>query len=110
MIPCRLHRIVISVKWRSGKDQLLRAQAFLKYVQVKRGRSNILLRSCPQENFVRLQAVLIVLVLLLARKSPAQRVFDSHVHLWEGEKSLRQYEAAAKTAGIDLVGLGGMWF
>jgi len=42
--------------------------------------------------------------LLLARKSPAQQVFDSHVHLWEGEKSLRQYETEAKTAGIDLVG------
>src|ERR1700693_209177 len=62
-----------------------------------------------QENFVRLQTVLIALVLLLARKSPAQQVFDSHVHLWEGEKSLRQYETEAKTAGIDLVGFGGMW-
>ncbi len=60
---------------------------------------------------MRLQTVLILLVvLLLARKSPAQQVFDSHVHLWEGEKSLRQYEAEAKTAGIDLVGFGGMWF
>ena len=59
---------------------------------------------------MRLQTVLIALVLLLARKSPAQQVFDSHVHLWEGEKSLRQYEAEAKTAGIDLVGFGGMWF
>jgi hypothetical protein len=48
--------------------------------------------------------------LLLTRKSPAQQVFDNHVHLWEGEKSLRQYEAEAKTAGIDLVGFGGMWF
>ena len=59
---------------------------------------------------MRLQTVLIVLVLLLTRKSPAQQVFDSHVHLWEGEKALRQYEAQVKTAGIDLVGLGGMWF
>jgi len=59
---------------------------------------------------VRLQTVLIVLVLLLTKKSPAQQIFDSHVHLWGGEKSLRQYEAQAKTAGIDLVGLGGMWF
>ena len=59
---------------------------------------------------MRLQTVLIALVLLLAKKSPAQQVFDSHVHLWEGEKSLRQYETEAKTAGIDLVGFGGMWF
>src|SRR5260370_12819881 len=64
----------------------------------------------PQENFVRLQTVLIALVLLLARKSPAQQVFDSHVHLWEGEESRRQYEAEAKAAGIDLVSFGGMWF
>jgi len=63
-----------------------------------------------QGNLVRLQTVLITLILLLTGKSPAQQVFDSHVHLWEGEKSLREYEAQAKTAGIDLVGLGGMWF
>lgn len=48
--------------------------------------------------------------LLLSRKSPAQQVFDNHVHLWEGEKSLQQYEAQAKAAKIDLVGFGGMWF
>src|SRR5579863_6815099 len=63
-----------------------------------------------QEKFVRLPTALIVLILLLTRQSPAQQVFDSHVHLWEGEKSLRQYEAEAKTAGIDLVAFGGMWF
>ena len=59
---------------------------------------------------MRLRTVLIVLVLLLTRNAPAQQVFDSHVHLWEGEKSLRQYEAEVKAAGIDLAGLGGMWF
>lgn len=59
---------------------------------------------------MRLWTVLVVLVLLMAGKSSAQQVFDSHVHLWEGEKSLRQYEEQAKTAGIELVGLGGMWF
>lgn len=58
----------------------------------------------------RLQTLLFTLILLLTGKSPAQQVFDSHVHLWEGEKSLREYEAQAKTAGIDLVGFGGMWF
>jgi predicted TIM-barrel fold metal-dependent hydrolase len=40
----------------------------------------------------------------------AQPVFDSHVHLSEGEKSLKDYEAQVKAAGIDEVGLGGMWF
>ena len=59
---------------------------------------------------MRLQTVLITLILLLTGKSLAQQVFDSHVHLWEGEKSLREYEAQAKIAGIDLVGFGGMWF
>jgi predicted TIM-barrel fold metal-dependent hydrolase len=44
---------------------------------------------------------------LVARTEP---VFDSHVHLWEGEKSLREYEAQVKAAGIAEVGLGGMWF
>ena len=60
--------------------------------------------------WLRPQIVFIVLVLLLTGKSSAQQVFDNHVHLWEGEKSLRRYEAEAKTAGINLVGLGGMWF
>lgn len=44
---------------------------------------------------------------LAARTQP---VFDSHVHLHEGEKSLREYEAQAKAAGIDEAGFGGMWF
>ena len=59
---------------------------------------------------MRLQIVLFALVLLLTGRSETQQVFDDHVHLWEGDKSLRAYEAEAKTAGIDLVGLGGMWF
>src|SRR5581483_5266606 len=59
---------------------------------------------------MRLQIVLLALVLLLTGRSATQQVFDNHVHLWEGEKSLRAYEAAAKTDGIDLVGFGGMWF
>ena len=59
---------------------------------------------------MRLQTVLIVLLLLVTRESSAQQVFDSHVHLWEGEKSLRQYEGQVKTAGLDLAGFGGMWF
>ena len=60
-----------------------------------------------QENLVRLQTVLITVVLLLTGKAPAQQVFDSHVHLWEGEKSLQEYESQAKTAGIDSAGKDG---
>jgi uncharacterized protein len=40
----------------------------------------------------------------------AQPVFDDHVHLWEGEKSLGEYERQVKAAGIDEAGFGGMWF
>jgi predicted TIM-barrel fold metal-dependent hydrolase len=37
-------------------------------------------------------------------------VFDVHVHLREGETSLREYQADAASAKIELVGFGGMWF
>ena len=59
---------------------------------------------------MKLQAAFTILALLLSKGVSAQQVFDSHVHLWAGETSLRQYEAQAKAAGISLVGFGGMWF
>jgi len=37
-------------------------------------------------------------------------VFDSHVHLREGETSLREYEAEVHKAGIELAGIAAMWF
>lgn len=37
-------------------------------------------------------------------------VFDSHVHLREGETSLREYETQVRDAGIELSGLAIMWF
>ena len=37
-------------------------------------------------------------------------VFDTHVHLREGEASLLKFEAEVKAAGIDLAGVGAMWF
>lgn len=37
-------------------------------------------------------------------------VFDVHVHLREGERSLAAYRADAKAAGIQLAGMGVMWF
>jgi len=37
-------------------------------------------------------------------------VFDVHVHLREGETSLRAYQADIETAGVELLGLGVMWF
>jgi uncharacterized protein len=46
-----------------------------------------------------------------AAPAPAeQAVFDVHVHLREGEKSLRAYEADVESAGLKLAGLGAMWF
>lgn len=55
----------------------------------------------------------LVTILLLPSFSTAvagEPVFDVHVHLRESETSLRAYEADAKAAGIELVGLGAMWF
>ncbi|MDO9367953.1 MAG: amidohydrolase family protein [Sphingopyxis sp.] len=40
----------------------------------------------------------------------AQPIFDSHVHLWNGEKSVGAYEAQVKEAGLTITGFGGMWF
>jgi predicted TIM-barrel fold metal-dependent hydrolase len=59
---------------------------------------------------MRFRIKLIMFALLLSRKSPAQQVFDSHVHLWESEKSLQEYERQAKAKKIDIIGFGGMWF
>jgi len=39
-----------------------------------------------------------------------ERIFDSHVHLWHGEASLREYEAQLKAANLSIAGFGGMWF
>jgi uncharacterized protein len=36
--------------------------------------------------------------------------FDSHVHLREGEKSLREYQAQVRDDGISLAGMAVMWF
>jgi predicted TIM-barrel fold metal-dependent hydrolase len=37
-------------------------------------------------------------------------VFDIHVHLREGETSLREYNAQIANGGSDVIGLGAMWF
>lgn len=42
--------------------------------------------------------------------SAQSAVFDIHVHLREGETSLREYEGDVASAGIELAGLGAMWF
>jgi len=59
-----------------------------------------------------MKTVLIATALLLA---PLQafgqgKVFDSHVHLWHGEASIREYEAQLKAANLSVAGFGAMWF
>jgi uncharacterized protein len=39
-----------------------------------------------------------------------ERIFDSHVHLWHGEASIREYEAQLKAASQPISGFGAMWF
>ena len=51
------------------------------------------------------------IALLFSQLALAQEpVFDVHVHLREGEKSLRAYEADVAASKIKLAGFGGMWF
>src|SRR6187549_4016431 len=53
---------------------------------------------------------LFALCLLSTLASAGEPVFDSHVHLRDGEASLQKFEAEVRTAGIDLAGVGAMWF
>jgi uncharacterized protein len=50
------------------------------------------------------------LVVALSVHTEAPPVFDAHVHLWNGEESLRTYEEQLRAGGLNLVGFGGMWF
>lgn len=53
---------------------------------------------------------LLAAALLVPQTAIAQPVFDSHVHLWNGETSIGEYEAQVKAAGLTITGFGGMWF
>ena len=55
-------------------------------------------------------ACLLASLALFAAQPVAAQLFDSHVHLWKGEESLRAYEQQVKSAGIAETGFGGMWF
>jgi uncharacterized protein len=53
----------------------------------------------------------LAILLWFAQSALAQEaVFDSHVHLHEGETSLRAYEADVANSKLKLIGFGGMWF
>jgi hypothetical protein len=49
-------------------------------------------------------------LLLTGVAQSGEPVFDSHVHLREGEASLKKFEGEVRASGIDLAGLGAMWF
>jgi predicted TIM-barrel fold metal-dependent hydrolase len=53
----------------------------------------------------------LAIVLLYIHSASAQEpVFDTHVHLHDGEASLRAYEADVAASKTNLVGFGAMWF
>jgi predicted TIM-barrel fold metal-dependent hydrolase len=57
--------------------------------------------------------ILRVCAIALLFISPAiarEPVFDMHVHLREGETSLKAYEAEVAAAKLELAGIGAMWF
>ena len=49
-------------------------------------------------------------LLLTGLAHSGEPVFDSHVHLREGEASLQKFEAEVRASGIELAGVGAMWF
>ncbi len=59
---------------------------------------------------MKILSLLAAAVLFVPQAAGAQPVFDSHVHLWDGEKSLGEYQAQVKAAGLTVSGLGVMWF
>ena len=42
--------------------------------------------------------------------SAQQPIFDTHVHLWNGEVSIRAYEDQLKDAKVEITSFAGMWF
>ncbi len=49
-------------------------------------------------------------LLLTSSAWSGEPLFDTHVHLREGETSLAQFEADARKSGLELAGIGAMWF
>lgn len=59
---------------------------------------------------MKIRPFLAAALLLAPGAASAQQIFDSHVHLWAGEKSIGEYDAQVKAAGLTITGFGGMWF
>lgn len=54
---------------------------------------------------------ILAMILLFVHSASAQEaVFDTHVHLYDGEASLRAYQADVAASKLDLAGFGAMWF
>ena len=59
----------------------------------------------------RFALILAAALTLTAQTAAAQSpLFDLHVHLHKGEQSLRAYDEHMKAAGLQVAGLGVMWF
>lgn len=50
----------------------------------------------------------LLLLLLSALAQAEDRVFDVHVHIWDGEKSVKEYLTQLQTASQQVTGFGGM--
>jgi len=57
-----------------------------------------------------LRALILSLCLISPVALAANPVFDVHVHLRDGETSLQQYRDDVRAAGLELSGIGVMWF
>lgn len=57
-----------------------------------------------------LRALVLSLCLISPVTLAANPVFDVHVHLRDGETSLQQYRDDVRAAGLELSGIGVMWF
>jgi uncharacterized protein len=54
--------------------------------------------------------VMVLAVALALVAQAASPLFDSHVHLSNGEESLRRYEEQVKEGRLEVTGIGAMWF
>ena len=57
-----------------------------------------------------LRALVLSLCLISPVALAANPVFDVHVHLRDGETSLQQYRDDVRAAGLEMSGIGVMWF
>src|SRR5262245_17928315 len=59
---------------------------------------------------IRAMALAVALSLVSQAAAAQSSLFDSHVHLWKGEESLRAYEEQLKERRLEVAGIGAMWF